>query len=205
MQQGTHLSLQAWRDDTEIEWRSIGSSGATEVDVLTIDPGDLLLTFAEVSVAFAGFSSLIAVVGMRTSTRADSFDLLRYWVMLEFSLAALALALLPPVLILLGVADVWVWRSLSGVMALLAIAHNAVMARLFLRGDPAVRRAATPANQIAANSVYAVLVLTQIGNAVGLLDHRAGWYLFGLFLVLVVASAHFILFIINALRSLGPR
>jgi hypothetical protein len=53
--------------------------------------------------AFAGFASLIAIIGMRTSLGTPGFDLLRYWVMLELSLAALALSLLPPVLILLGV------------------------------------------------------------------------------------------------------
>jgi hypothetical protein len=166
-----------------------------------MDPGDLLLTFAEVSIAFAGFASLIAIIGMRTSLGTPGFDLLRYWVMLEFSLAALALSLLPPVLMLLGVTGSGVWRSLSGVMAVFAGVHNAVMARLYFKGNASVRRGATLANQIAANLVYAALGLTQIGNAVGWLEPAVGWYMLGLFLVLLVASAHFILFIANALRS----
>jgi hypothetical protein len=86
-------------------------------------------------------------------------------------------------------------------MAVFAIAHNAVMARLYFNGNPSVRRGATLANQIAANLVYAALGLTQIGNAVGWLEPAVGWYMLGLFLVLLVASAHFILFIANALRS----
>jgi hypothetical protein len=166
-----------------------------------INPADVLLTFAQVSVAFGGFSSLIAVIGMRSSAVAG-FDLLRYWMMLEFSLAALALSLLPFVLLLLGVSETWVWRGLSGVAAVFAIGHNAVLARLYLKGEPSVRRAAGPLNMIAANVVYAALGLSQTGNAVGLLGGTVGWYLCGLLLILLVATAHFILFIVNALRSL---
>jgi hypothetical protein len=172
--------------------------------LLSIDPAETLLTMAEVAVAFAGFASLIAILGMRQA--AAAFDLLRYWVMLEFSLAALGFALLPQVLGAIGVGEAVVWRSVSALLALFTIVHNLVLAVLYVRGIEAVRAAAGQANLLAANAVYAAIILSQLGNAFGWLDHLAGWYVFGLFLVLVVASAHFTLFIGHAIAHLrgGP-
>ena len=53
--------------------------------MMSLDPTDILLTTAEVSIAFAGFASLIAILGMRAAEKSAHFDLFRYWVMLEFT------------------------------------------------------------------------------------------------------------------------
>lgn len=152
--------------------------------------------------AFAGFASLIAILGLRTATGSQPFDLLRYWVMLEFSLTALALSLLPLLLAFLGSPEVVIWRGLSAFVALFVLVHHVVVVRLYFRRDPAVRRAMHPANLIGANLTYAALVLTQLANALGFLDPPFGWYLLGLLLVLFVASAHFIIFIAHAIETL---
>ena len=189
-----------------LPWRHEPGGVHTRRSCLTMfaaDPADVLLTLAEVSIAFAGFSSLIAVVGMRSEAPGESFDLVRYWIMLEFSLAALAFSLLPFVLTFLGVPDTAGWRSLSGLIAVFVVVHNIVLGVMYRRGNEALRRAATPASLVPANIVYAATVASQLGNAFGWLDATFGWYLFGLALVLVVASAHFIIFIAHALRQLG--
>jgi hypothetical protein len=170
--------------------------------VLGIDPADVLLTVAEVSIAFAGFASLIAIFGMRSVSATQTFDLLRYWVMLEFSLAALAFSLLPIILVFVGVSESIVWPGLSGLLAVFVIVHNVVLARLFFRGENTVRSAATPGNMVAANLVYAIIGISQIGNALGFLERQPGWFMFGLFFVLVVAAAHFVLFIGHAIAHL---
>jgi hypothetical protein len=170
--------------------------------MFSVDPAAVLLTLAEVSVAFAGFASLIAILGLRTDTGTKAFDLLRYWVMLEFSLAALALSLLPLLLTFLGIAEVVIWRGSSALVALFVLIHHIVVVRLYFRREPALRRATHPANLIGANLTYAALVLTQVANALGFLDPPFGWYLLGLLLVLFVASAHFIIFIAHAIETL---
>jgi hypothetical protein len=61
---------------------------------LASDPGDVLLTFAEIAVAFAGSASIVGIFQRGSEAGRDSFDLFRFWVMLEFSLAALFFVLL---------------------------------------------------------------------------------------------------------------
>ena len=57
------------------------------------EPSDVLLTLAEVAVAFAGFASIVAVFQVRWTRNEMPFDLFRFWVMLAFSLATLLFAL----------------------------------------------------------------------------------------------------------------
>jgi hypothetical protein len=83
-----------------------------------LSESDLLLTTAELSVAFAGFASLASILGRRLShddPRVDSGRLLN---MLKISLAVTALALAPLLPMLLDWSQAAVWRA-SGIFGLL--------------------------------------------------------------------------------------
>ena len=79
-----------------------------------MDESELLLTIAEISVAFAGFASLASIFGRRSGrddARVDSGRLLN---MLTTSLTVTGLALVPFVPILLGLPSRWVWGISGG-------------------------------------------------------------------------------------------
>lgn len=85
-----------------------------------MDESELLLTIAQISVAFAGFASLATIFAQRSGqddARVDSGRLLN---MLTASLLVTGLALIPFVPILLGLGDRWVW-GVSGVVGIVGI------------------------------------------------------------------------------------
>jgi hypothetical protein len=159
---------------------------------LTTDPGDVLLTFAEVAVAFAGFSSVVAIFQRSSSAGRESFDLFRFWVMLEFSLAALLFALLPFVLHFMGLGEPAVW-SVGG-LALIAfvLGHAVTTTRLVRRGEPAVVSSLTRGMSALANAAFAAILVSQALNLAGVLGRSFGPYLLGLSLVLFGAAVNFV-------------
>ncbi len=77
---------------------------------------DLLLTSAEVAVTFAGFASLVAIFGSRTSRDGLHIDANRLRTMVVCSLLVVALALFPFVPFRYGMPDAIVWRISSGAL-----------------------------------------------------------------------------------------
>ena len=76
---------------------------------------DLLLTIAEVSVALAGFSAIVGLLGNRSGRSDIKVDALRLQVMLELALMVAAGAFMP-VLISLFEFDVWTtWRIAAAI------------------------------------------------------------------------------------------
>ncbi len=75
---------------------------------------DLLLTFAEVAVAFAGFASIASVLGRQRSVQAR----LRLQMLLIYSLSVLFLSLLPAAGIRSGFPPAASWRSASAALAI---------------------------------------------------------------------------------------
>lgn len=163
-------------------------------------PAEVLLAMAEVAIAFTGFASLIAIFGMRAGRGARDFDLLRYWVMLESSLAALGFSFVPIVLRAVGVPEAAAWRVGSAGLAACVAVHVIVTGVLYRRGSPLFTLPVTTGQIVVSQVVYAALVLSQLANALGFLGDRVdGWYLVGMFLLFVVATAHFVLFISHAI------
>jgi hypothetical protein len=75
---------------------------------------ELLYTIAEVAVAFAGFASLVSVLGRRYSRDDPRLDALRLRAMLLSSLIVIGFSLFPFLPIWLGLSDAGVWRISSG-------------------------------------------------------------------------------------------
>ena len=82
---------------------------------------DLLLTCAEVAVTFAGFASLVALFGSRSSRDGLHIDGNRLRTMVVCSLLVVALALFPFVPLRYGLSQATVWRVASGALLLATI------------------------------------------------------------------------------------
>jgi hypothetical protein len=81
---------------------------------------DLLQTFAEIAAAFAGFASLISVLG-RSAEFIDSSRLLG---MVRTSLIATGFALFPFVPVALGVPEATAWRFSAGLLFVVSGTHT---------------------------------------------------------------------------------
>lgn len=158
----------------------------------TADPSDVLLTLAEVAVAFAGFASVVAIFQARWTRTETPFDLFRFWIMLAFSLATLFFALMPLCLHFLGLGDAAVWRTSSLLLALFVVGNGLLIRRLIRRGVQAVVSSLTPALSVGANVTYAITLVAQVSNALGLLGGPDfGLYLLGLLMLLLGAAVNF--------------
>ena len=79
---------------------------------------EILLTIAEVAIAFAGFASLVAVLGQRSSHDDPRVLGTRMRGMILFSLLAVAFSLLPFILYRFELAESSMWRLSSGLFLL---------------------------------------------------------------------------------------
>jgi hypothetical protein len=80
--------------------------------------GNLFLTIAEVAVAFAGFASIVSVLGERRSDVPNHVNAVRMRGMILSSLLAVAFSLLPFLLYSYGLDGANLWRTSSGILFL---------------------------------------------------------------------------------------
>ena len=158
----------------------------------TPDSADVLLTFAEVSVAFAGFSSIVAVFQQRTRDDEAPFDLFRFLIMLEFSLASLLFALIPFPLHFAGLPESAVWTSSGAMMISFIVAHVFSLSLLRRRTPEFFAASVTRPITVVALVIYGAVLISQILNIANVGFHRSfGPYLFGLLLLVFTAAANF--------------
>ena len=157
---------------------------------------ELLGSFAEVGVAFAGFAGLVSVV----SQRAEPSGLATYdrIAMIGFSVQAAVYSFVPRVLAALGVADAIVWRASAALVALALAAwslYGISNRRVLARADGLSGHAAfdylTP---VALASAVALAACAALGT----LERVAGVYVSALLGMLVSSGAYFV-------RMLIPR
>ncbi len=94
-----------------------------------MDHGDILLSLAEVSVAFAGFSGVVAVFGRRDPASWSFADRIRFFQLVHTSLSSLLLCIVPFGLLAFQVAEDLVWRWLSA----LFVSYSIVASILSIR------------------------------------------------------------------------
>lgn len=151
---------------------------------------ETLSILAQVSVAFAGFSGIVTAFRRRRPGEWSQLDRFRFRFMVEFSLATLALSLLPFFVSELGGSESQVWglsSLLLGGGALAYLARSALRLRVLVAAGEPVSR-----------SLAAVSVLVGVGvagsafaNAAGLFSRPSGVYLAGVGGCLFVSSAMF--------------
>jgi hypothetical protein len=160
---------------------------------------DNLSLVAELSIALAGFASLVAIIGRRQGRDSTKIDAIRLQWMLGLSLFTAACALLPSVPFYAGVSENSTWRLCSGVFA---VSGGTIIVYTFRRlaripDYPIGRtRGLSAPNSVA----WLVLSMGLLGSAaVLLLAATVGWlpkpevaYLWGLYAYLSVAALLFL-------------
>ena len=167
---------------------------------------DILQTIAEISIGFAGFTSVVAVLGRRATGEWTALDRFRLSQMLATSLAALLLSLLPLILAHLGLSERVSWGLASTILAaytiFLAISSPRRIRRLPPEDQSQIVRPLLWSFQLAVAAVVTGLLI----NAAGILFHQEpGPYLLGLYLLLALSAFQFtrLLLIVRAEGSSG--
>jgi hypothetical protein len=151
---------------------------------------ETLAVLAEVSVAFAGFSGIVTVFRRPDPSLWSGLDRFRLRFMVEFSLATLALSLLPLLLAELGLTERGVWGLSSLVLGLGASYYLVRSLRrvrsLVVAGEPVSRPLA-----IVSGIVGVAVAASALANATGAFARPSGVYLAGVGGCLFVSSAMF--------------
>ncbi len=148
---------------------------------------------AEVSVALAGFTGVVAAFGSRGGRGWTALDVLRFKMMLGTSLGALLFSLLPMALHHLGLTESTTWAT-SSALLLLFLVGNAVRDVRFsrtpeVRDDPAF---SPLLGQIVGAIMIATTVLLTL-NLIGVgYEREFGPYLAGLLALLVASTIMFV-------------
>ncbi len=149
---------------------------------------DILLTTAEMAVAFAGFASLVTILGRRSSRVDPRIIAMRFRGMLTNSLLVVAFSMIPLVLFRYGLGEMVVWRLSS---VLLALAGGINFLALFLHARPLLMEA-VPISSVRRAVTFGLIGLAEVVlvlNASGVAKPIAGAaYLTGLLLFLSIAG-----------------
>lgn len=93
--------------------------------------GDVLLTLAEVSVAFAGFAGVVSVFGRNDPSSWSFADRSRFYSLVSTSLAVVFLSVIPFGLAALHISAATVWRIASGLLVVYLAASLIVWRQQF--------------------------------------------------------------------------
>jgi hypothetical protein len=152
---------------------------------------DVLLTIAEVSVAFAGFASIVVLFQHRDPDNWPASVVIRLRTMIECSLVALFAAIFPFVLHHLGLVGEVLWGTASVVFGLVYIAFALRVWRHSRPGLESGELSRTFA--VSSNLGVAVVSLLLLVNGMGIMFQRAfGPYLVGVACTLLFASLMFL-------------
>jgi hypothetical protein len=157
-----------------------------------LQTADILQTIAEVSIGFAGFTSVVAVLGRRATGEWTAIDRFRLSQMLATSLAALLLSLLPLVLAQLGFSERLSWGSASTILAAYTI-FLAASSQRRIRQLPSEEQSQIMRPLLwSIQAVVAAVVSCLLINAAGVFFHQEpGPYLLGLYLLLGLSAFQF--------------
>ena len=131
------------------------------------DPFDALFTVAEVGIALAGFSGVVAMLGRRGAGEWSEPDWLRFAMLLAFSFGVVVFSFLPALAMAFGASEPQAWATSSLLLALFMLAAYAIVIRRVARlGSEATEQfpqATGRAVGILTLPVLATLVLNSLG------------------------------------------
>jgi len=153
---------------------------------------DHLATIAEVAIALAGFSALVAILGTRAGREKSKLEAFRIQMMLEASLFVVMLALLPSILFEFRIDDRVAWRASAALFLLLDLVASVSMTvrNRELRWAPADRKVGYLVGSLSLAADAAVVVVL-LGFAA---DRAAALYLLALYLNVALSAILFIRF-----------
>ncbi len=155
---------------------------------------DVLTVLAEVFVAFAGFTGIVATLGQRSEGKWRPVDVIRFRALLEASLAGLVLCVLPFGFHHFAVAEAITWGVCSAILAVYATTYLLKVRRsqdkLRATEDPDF----VPGVRLSLTLLTGLVVPIQALNAAGVgLEHTFSGFLVGLIYLLVLCSSMFVL------------
>jgi len=159
---------------------------------------------AELAVAFAGFASLVSIVGSRRGRDAPEIDASRIRGMLEASLLVAAFAIIPILSHEAGLSISVAWQVSAGLFAV----SVAIIVVLQARRSHALRGSdyrATRYWQASAASLWLACLGALLSTAMGTVENAAFGYTFGLFAFLVYAGLLFIRLVSSLLSASQAR
>jgi hypothetical protein len=166
-----------------------------------MDHEDILLTLAEVSVALAGFSGVVAVFGRRDPGTWSFADRFRFFALVHTSLSSLLLCILPFGLLAFNIPEEAVWRALSSLLVLYLIVVAVLSTRRLLAAAASERGEFTAIVMPVGLAIGAATLALNIYNvAVGA---AFGPFLLGLIFLLVTSSFLFARMLVSAF-GVGP-
>lgn len=163
---------------------------------------DILLTVAEIAVAFGGFATLAGVLGKPRSADAAYMNASRLRGMLESALLALVFALIPFVPLLFGFDPDASWR----LAAALFLVANCIRLISLIRRFASIRAAG------ASKGWLAIVVVAQVASIFILLcvaaglsgEHAGAAYVLSLLIALFVSAVFFLRLAHTLLASQAP-
>jgi len=155
---------------------------------------DVLTILAEVFIAFAGFTGIVATLGQRSVGKWRPVDVLRFRALLQASLAGLVLCVLPFGFHHFAVAEAITWGVCSAILAV----YVTIFILTFIRNQVKLRVSEDPDFVPGVRFILVLLtglvVPIQALNAAGVgLEHTFSGFLVGLIYVLVLCSSMFVL------------
>ena len=151
-----------------------------------LDTQSILTTVAEVSIALAGFTGVVAVLGNRRKHDWTPEEQLQLRTLVETSLTALFASFAPSVLNLILTSEPAVWRSSNLILGAL---HSANLLAFLLRA-----KEATPtASQKSLLGIGIAVILAHFLASVGILPWYVLIFIIGLLQQVFIAALNFVL------------
>jgi hypothetical protein len=140
-----------------------------------MEGNDLLLVGAEVSVAFAGFSGIIATYQFNDEAKIKRGDVVGLTMIVQFSLQAALFCVIPMLLSIFQMEEAEIWTTCS-LMAVISMAYSGYSIDRNIRG--VVKKASVRLFFGLLQLVNGLIILGLILNATDLVFHReAGPYI----------------------------
>ena len=158
---------------------------------------DILASIAEISVAFAGFASIITALSGRRFGEMERGNLTRFQLMIYSSLSATLVALLPYLMVYNAESVDW-WLCIL-LLTIYLIVFLAVMIRVFIVQVAQGLLSGGVALAVVCLGVLATFV--QLLSLMSILEPDLGIYLFGVYYLLIQSGVSFTRLITAALRS----
>ena len=151
-----------------------------------IDDLDVLLSVAEISVAFAGFAGIITAVTGRTGGGWDPANLTRFRLMIYSSLSAVVTCLIPYVFLLNSEQVDWGWSI--GLLGLFLLAFSGFWIRSFILARNNLNNYVS----FGVSSIAIVGTIAQFGALAGFFHQDLGIYFIGVFCLFTQTCIAFI-------------
>ncbi len=129
---------------------------------------DLLQTIAEIAIALAGFTGVVAFLGQRARGEWRAVDLFRFNQLLGSSIAALLFSFTPILLFRMGLSEPAAWRWSSGLIAAYLLGAILLSSRGLRRVPKHERTEIIPSVLFIIQAIIAAVFILQILSAAGI-------------------------------------